>query len=130
MVLANGAFDPIHYGHFLHLDQARKLGDKLIVALTSDRSVTAEKGKGRPVFREMQRGTCLILVKGVDDVVVCDNLLDALKAIKPAILVKGKDYIGKIDKEHEDYCRENGIKIRFTDTDKYSSTALLHHYAT
>jgi bifunctional ADP-heptose synthase (sugar kinase/adenylyltransferase) len=105
------------------------MGDRLIVALTTDLMVRKEKGQGRPVFRQIQRGTCLMLIRGVDEVIFCDDVMDVLKARKPDIFVKGKDYRGKIKKEHAEYCRANGIEIRFTDTDKYSSTALLHHYA-
>lgn len=99
---------------------------KVVVALTKDEQVRKEKGKGRPVFGEIKRATCLMMVKGIEDVFLVNDVLDALKSLKPDIFVKGKDYIGRINPEHEAYCKANSIEIRFTNTDKYSSTELLN----
>jgi rfaE bifunctional protein nucleotidyltransferase chain/domain len=127
VVLANGCFDPLHYGHILHLQAARKMGNRLVVGLTKDEFVN--KGEGRPVFTLEERMHCLKALRCVDDILPCTDALDALMAIRPNIFVKGKDYKGKIEKDHEDYCRQSGIKIAFTDTKLWSSTALLHYYA-
>ena len=124
-VLCNGCFDPLHYGHVLHLAYAQGFGDRLIVAMTRDSAVTREKGKGRPFLDETRRGTCLMMIKGVEDVFLCDNALEALKTLKPDVFVKGKDYAEGVGKEIEDYCKANGIEIKFTTTDKYSSTELI-----
>lgn len=124
IVLVNGCFDPFHYGHVLHLRAARKLGEVLIASVTKDRSVN--KGPGRPVFGEKERAA--MLEPYIDSCIFVDDALEALQRIDPDIFVKGQDYEGKIEKEHQQYCDARGIKIKFTKTKKYSSTALLHHY--
>lgn len=123
-VLANGCFDPFHYGHVLHLKAARKLGDLLIVAVTKDRSVN--KGPGRPVFNEKQRAE--MVEPYADGVILVDSSLQALQEADPDIFVKDREYEGKILVEDQAYCDARGIKIMFTDERKYSSTKLLHHY--
>lgn len=127
MVLVNGCWDVLHYGHIIHLQEARKLGDRLIVSVTRDEFVN--KGEGRPVFNLEQRSACLKALRCVDEVYPCVDALDALMSCAPDIFVKGKDYRGKLEKDHEDYCRQSKIKIAFTDTPKFSSTHLLHYYA-
>ena len=60
VVLANGCFDILHVGHVRYLEGARKLGDVLVVAINSDRSVRAIKGPGRPILNEERtRSSCL-----------------------------------------------------------------------
>ena len=126
VVLANGCFDPFHYGHLLHLRAARDLGDVLVVSVTRDKHVN--KGPGRPVFTEKQRCEMLRALAIVDEVVLADNALDALQQVDPDVFVKGREYEGNIEAEHESYCRARGIEIAFTGTQKFSSTDLLHHY--
>lgn len=127
MVLANGCFDPLHYGHVIHLEDASLMGDFLVVGLTKDKFVN--KGPGRPVFDEQQRKRVLQALNCVNEVVLCENALDALKHVKPDIFVKGQDYLKAIDPKHEEYCKLNNIEIRFTETPIWSSTALLSYYA-
>ena len=126
VVLANGCFDPFHYGHLLHLYAARQLGDVLVVSVTRDKYVN--KGPGRPVFDEKQRMAVLRALACVDEVVLSDDAMDALQKVDPDVFVKGREYERKIRKKDEDYCAARGIEIVFTDTEKFSSTALLHHY--
>lgn len=126
VVLCNGTFDPLHYGHVLHLQEARKLGDKLVVGLTSDFSVRKEKGKGRPMFHELQRMYMLKALRCVDDVLVVHSADEALRRVKPAVFVKGVDYIGKIQDKHVRYCHKHGIEIKLTATPKWSATKIGH----
>ena len=121
MVLANGCFDLLHWGHVQHLKAARKMGDVLIVGLTRDRSVN--KGPGRPVFTEMQRAE--MLEPYVDSVVLVDSSLEALQRVDPDVFVKDREYSGRILAEDLAYCEKRGIEIAFTEEPKYSSTALL-----
>ena len=121
VVLANGCFDLLHWGHVQHLKAARKLGDVLIVGLTRDRSVN--KGPGRPVFTEMQRAE--MLEPYVDSVVLVDSSLEALQRVDPDVFVKDREYRGRILAEDMAYCEARGIEIVFTEETKYSSTALL-----
>ncbi len=126
VVLANGCFDPFHYGHLLHLQAARKFGDVLVVSVTRDRHVN--KGPGRPVFKEEQRAAVIRALACVDEVVLADDALDALQTVDPDVFVKGHDYVGNIQPQDEAYCAKRGIQIVFTNEETWSSTALLKHY--
>lgn len=94
VVFTNGCFDVIHAGHLEYLQQARQLGDVLVVAINADEQVRALKGDGRPVYSEQERLAFLSALPFVDYVIVFteptpEPLLDALK---PDILAKGGDY--------------------------------------
>ena len=124
IVLCNGCFDMLHYGHLLHLEAAKQMGDTLIVSITRDEKVN--KGPGRPVYPEAQRAALVGALKCVDEVLIVDGLLQALILTKPDILVKGIDYSEGLQPVHEKYCKDMGIEIRFTDTPKLSATELLN----
>ena len=128
IVLANGCFDLLHYGHLLHFEEARRFGDQLIVSVTRDEFVN--KGRGRPVFNEGQRLHMVGSLKCVDAAILSNSSLDALQLIKPDIFVNGKEYEGKLLPEDIQYCAANNIRIMFTNTPKFSSTELLSFYAT
>lgn len=117
-------FDLFHYGHLIHLEAAKKLGDLLVVSITRD--VSVKKGPGRPIYNEFQRSRIVQALRCVDDVVICASLLEALAEVKPDILVKGIDYRTALDPEHTAYCDKHGIKIVFTDTPKLSATELIY----
>src|SRR2546423_10813175 len=70
LVFTNGVFDLLHVGHVRYLAQARALGDALVVAINSDRSVRELKGPGRPVFDERERAEILAALRSVDYVVI------------------------------------------------------------
>lgn len=126
IVLANGVFDILHYGHIKHLQAARKLGQRLVVSVTIDEYVN--KGPGRPVFPYELRAEVLRALRCVDEVIPCVDAYHALARIRPNIFVKDREYEGKIEPHHEAYCKENHIEIVFTDEKTYSSTELLHFY--
>ena len=126
IVLANGCFDLLHFGHLKHLQAARMLGDVLYVSVTADKHVN--KGRGRPVFNENQRAEMVRALKVVHGVIIVNSSLEALKTVQPHIFVKGKEYEGKISTQDWQYCKDNGIEIAFTDEPVYSSTALLKYY--
>jgi rfaE bifunctional protein nucleotidyltransferase chain/domain len=94
VVFTNGVFDLLHPGHVRYLQQARGLGDALIVGLNSDRSVRANKGEGRPITAEDERTEILEALACVDAVVVFDEdtPLDLIAALQPDTLVKGADW--------------------------------------
>jgi D-beta-D-heptose 7-phosphate kinase/D-beta-D-heptose 1-phosphate adenosyltransferase len=94
IVFTNGCFDILHPGHTRYLQEARSLGDFLIVAVNSDRSVRAIKGPERPVFPEEVRAELLAALASVDAVVIFDedNPLKVIQALVPDVLVKGGDW--------------------------------------
>ena len=94
VVFTNGCFDILHAGHVHYLEEAKKLGDELVVGLNSDSSVKSLKGKGRPVNNLEQRAKVLSSLRCVDKVVSFsdETPLKLIKAIKPDVLVKGGDY--------------------------------------
>ena len=121
VVLANGCFDPFHYGHLLYLQEARKLGDKLVVAVTRDEHVN--KGPGRPAFPLEERMAIIKALAIVDEVIPSDSGMEAVKAVKPDVFVKGKEYAGKL--KEQALVEFYGGRVVFTDTPTYSSTAIL-----
>ncbi len=94
VVWTNGAFDLLHPGHVASLQQARALGDVLIVGLNSDRSVKAYKGPARPILNQDERAAMLAALECVDAVMVFDENTPAesLARLKPDIHCKGAEY--------------------------------------
>src|SRR6185295_2202718 len=74
LVFTNGVFDLLHVGHVRYLEQARALGDALLVAINSDRTVRELKGPGRPIFDQAERAEILAALRVVDYVVVFDDV--------------------------------------------------------
>lgn len=121
-VLCNGCFDPFHVGHLLHFQAARKHGDTLIVAVTKNGYV--HKGKGRPMFDEMERAAVLRALAIVDEVILVESSIEAISMIKPAVWCIGEEYRSKVRDEDAAYCRKWGIRLVFTDEKTYSSTKI------
>jgi rfaE bifunctional protein nucleotidyltransferase chain/domain len=94
VVFTNGVFDLLHPGHIRYLQQARNLGDVLVVGLNSDDSVRRNKGPERPITSETERAEILAALRCVDAVVVFDEDTPAavIDACQPDILVKGADW--------------------------------------
>ena len=94
LCFTNGCFDLLHPGHVRYLEDARALGDFLVVGLNSDASVARLKGSGRPLQDEVARASVLLGLRSVDAVVRFneDTPMELIKALQPDILVKGGDY--------------------------------------
>lgn len=94
VVFTNGCFDLLHRGHTRYLEQARALGDLLVVAVNSDASVRKLKGAARPVVPARQRAEVLAALAAVDLVLIFNNLDPArvIRAVRPNVLVKGGDW--------------------------------------
>jgi D-beta-D-heptose 7-phosphate kinase/D-beta-D-heptose 1-phosphate adenosyltransferase len=95
VVFTNGCFDLLHLGHVRYLEQARSLGDALIVGVNTDASARRlNKGPGRPVNAEEDRAAVVAALACVDRVVLFpeDTPLELITALQPDILVKGGDY--------------------------------------
>src|SRR5918911_3861113 len=94
LVFTNGCFDLLHVGHVRYLQQARALGDALLVAINSDRAVRELKGAGRPIMNEQERAEVLAALAAVDYVTVFDELSPRklIAELLPDVLAKGGDY--------------------------------------
>lgn len=94
IVFTNGCFDLLHAGHVTYLEAAKKRGDKLVLGLNTDRSVSALKGPTRPVVNENDRARVLAALESVDAVILFDEdtPLNLINTIKPDIIAKGSDY--------------------------------------
>ena len=94
IVFTNGVFDLLHPGHVRYLQDARRLGDVLVVGVNSDRSVRGNKGPERPITPEGERAEILAGLACVDAVVIFDEPTPAeiIRRVQPDILVKGADW--------------------------------------
>lgn len=94
IVFTNGCFDLLHLGHVKYLEQAKKKGDILIVAVNSDSSVRKIKGKGRPLNNENDRVSLIAALESVDYAVIFsdETPIKIIQAIRPDILIKGADW--------------------------------------
>ena len=128
IVTTNGVFDILHYGHVKYLEEAKKLGNVLIVGVNTDKSVKQNKGDKRPINDEKSRLSVLAALESVDYVFLFDekdpgNWLDKLKT---NIHVKAGDY--KLSQIIEkDVVQKNGGKIVIAKVEKgYSTTNLIN----
>jgi len=113
VVFTNGCFDLLHRGHVRYLEQARALGDLLIVAVNSDASVRRLKGAGRPLVPATERAEVLAALASVDLVLIFDDLDPGrvIRAVQPDVLVKGGDW--PVDQiVGADFVRSTGGKVR------------------
>ena len=87
IVFTNGCFDLLHAGHVTYLEAAKKRGDKLVLGLNTDRSVSAIKGPTRPVVNENDRARVLAALESVDAVILFDENtpINLINAIQPNI---------------------------------------------
>lgn len=97
VVFTNGCFDILHLGHVDYLEKARNLGDRLIVGLNTDSSVSRFKGADRPVQDERSRARVISSLQFVDMVVLFDEDTpkELITALVPDVLVKGSDYLAE-----------------------------------
>ncbi|WP_420146609.1 D-glycero-beta-D-manno-heptose 1-phosphate adenylyltransferase [Spirosoma sp.] len=94
IVFTNGCFDIVHLGHIDYLEKARHLGDRLILGLNTDASVSCIKGPLRPVVNEYARARLMAALEFVDAVTLFGEPtpLELIEAVRPDVLVKGNDY--------------------------------------
>ncbi len=127
LVFTNGVFDLLHVGHVRYLAQARALGDALVVAINSDRTVRKLKGPNRPVFDQNERAEILAALRVVDYAVVFDNVSprSLISQLLPDVLVKGGDY--QLDEIHgrEEVEAAGGKVISLPFVDGASTTSLI-----
>ena len=127
VVFTNGVFDLLHPGHIRYLQQARALGDLLIVGLNSDASVRRTKGPQRPINDEAERGELLEALECVDAVVVFDEDTPAeiIKTVQPDILVKGADWAEDAVVGRETVESRGGTVVRVPLEQGFSTTEII-----
>jgi D-beta-D-heptose 7-phosphate kinase/D-beta-D-heptose 1-phosphate adenosyltransferase len=127
LVFTNGVFDLLHVGHVRYLAQARELGDALVVAINSDRTVRELKGPDRPVFDQAERAEILAALRHVDYVTIFDDISprSLIAKLLPDVLVKGGDY--RLDEIHgrEEVEAAGGNVISLPFVEGASTTALI-----
>ncbi len=127
VVFTNGVFDLLHPGHIRYLQDARRLGDALIVAVNSDRSVRVVKGKGRPIVPEAERAEVVAALESVDAVVVFDEdtPLRIVSRLQPDVLVKGADWPADQIVGRDIVEARGGQVIRIPIAEGYSTSAII-----
>lgn len=95
VVFTNGCFDILHLGHLQYLKEAKRLGDRLVVGLNSDKSIKKLKGKNRPINDEFYRSEMLAALEVIDLVIIFDEKSSKKLTLEvnPDIYVKGGDYV-------------------------------------
>jgi rfaE bifunctional protein nucleotidyltransferase chain/domain len=130
-VLCHGCFDILHIGHFRHLRDARSLGDRLVVSITTAEWVANRKGAGHPAHTDQERLEQLLSLRFVDDVRVCHGETGAssIYFVKPALFVKGTDYSQKgLVPEEVKACAEVGARIVYTRSAKRSVREMVRRF--
>jgi rfaE bifunctional protein nucleotidyltransferase chain/domain len=115
LVFTNGCFDLLHVGHVRYLQQARALGDALLVAVNGDSSVRALKGPTRPVNAEQDRAEVLAALECVDFLTIfhTERVTDVVSQIQPQVYAKGGDYtIDSLDAGERSALESFGAEIR------------------
>ena len=127
IVFTNGCFDLLHLGHVDYLAKARDLGDKLIIGLNTDTSVSRIKGPSRPIKDQKSRATILAAMQFVDAVIFFDEEtpIDLITWVKPDVLVKGGDYTLEGIVGHEIVLEKGGEVKTIPFVEGYSSSKLI-----
>jgi len=127
IVFTNGVFDLLHPGHVRYLEQARSLGDVLIVGLNGDASVRRNKGEGKPITPQHERAELLLALSSVDGVVFFDEDTPAeiISAIQPDILVKGADWAADRIVGRDTVESRNGRVVRVPIEAGHSTSAIV-----
>lgn len=127
VVFTNGCFDLLHPGHTRYLAEARKLGDALLVAVNSDRSVRELKGPSRPVFPEQERAEILAALSMVDYVTIFDDVTPqkVIASLLPQVLVKGGNWAPDKIVGREEVEAAGGKVVLIPVVDDYSTSSLV-----
>ena len=131
IVLCHGAFDLVHMGHLIHFEDARALGDILVVTITADRHISKKRSVS---FSEEYRARQLAALEIVDYVAVIDepSAVTAIERLRPDVYVKGPEYANLVLDKTANIFREKALvesyggRIHFTNGTTFSSTKLAH----
>ena len=127
LVLANGCFDLLHVGHVRYLEEARAMGDALLVGINSDASVARLKGAGRPIMTAAERAEIVGALESVDAVVIFDEDTphEIITALQPDILVKGADWAANAIVGRDVVEARGGRVVRIPVEDGYSTSSIV-----
>lgn len=134
IILCHGVFDLVHPGHVIHFEEAKGLGDVLVVSVTASKYV--RKGPGRPYFNDEMRLKVLSAIEYIDYVLLSENdtVDDIVKCVQPDLYVKGQEYskaeqdiTGKIEDEIA-LVKKYGGDVYFTSGEVFSSTKLINNF--
>jgi D-glycero-beta-D-manno-heptose 1-phosphate adenylyltransferase len=127
IVFTNGCFDLLHPGHIRTLEEARALGDVLVVGVNTDAGVRKAKGDGRPVVSENERAELLAALEAVDFVVLFSEPTprELIRQLLPDVLVKGADWGATEIVGREEVERAGGRVVSIALEPGYSTTAIL-----
>ena len=134
IVQCHGTFDLVHPGHVIHFEEAKKLGDVLVVTLTAASHVN--KGPGRPFFNDALRSKALAALESIDYVVIVPHTtaVEAIELVRPHVYCKGLEYqdsandvTGNIQQDVATVERLGG-RVRYVGSVVFSSTRLLNNY--
>ncbi len=126
VVFTNGCFDLIHKGHILYLEEAAQQGDKLIIAINADKSVSKLKGKHRPIKDEDNRSLIMAAFSFVDLVVIFheETPLELIEMVSPDVLVKGGDWSPDQIVGSDHVMNQGGLVLSLQFVEGYSTSAL------
>lgn len=127
VVFTNGCFDILHMGHIDYLCKAADLGDRLIIAVNTDASVSKLKGPSRPVIHEDTRLIKLAALAFVDAVILFDEEtpLELITKVKPQVLAKGGDYTVETIVGADEVLKRNGLVEVIPFLEGHSSTTII-----
>lgn len=131
IVTTNGVFDVLHIGHVRYLQQARALGDLLVVGINTDDCTRRLKGENRPFVPEAERAEMLLALRCVDYVALFDEPtpMQLLEALRPDIHTKGGDYDVEQMPETQIVRRYGGEVVILPFVEGHSTTSLAHRIA-
>lgn len=131
IVFTNGCFDLLHVGHLRYLEEARSLGDFLVVGVNTDASVRRIKGRDRPVMDEKARSELVAGLHCVDCVVLFDtpDPLPVIQSLDPHVLVKGADWPLEKIVGARWVIQRGGTVVRIPVVEGYSTTSILKKIA-
>lgn len=127
LIVTNGCFDILHPGHIKIFEKSKKLGDRLLVLLNSDKSIKMNKGDKRPIFNLSERQIFLSSIKYIDYILVFNQKTPEIiiKKIKPEVLTKGAQY-KKSKIVGSEFLKKNGGEVRVIQMLKnYSTTNII-----
>ena len=126
IVFSNGCFDILHFGHIDYLARAADFGDKMVIGLNTDRSVSKIKGPSRPINDERSRGMVLAALEFVSAIILFDEPTpyELIRLVQPDVLVKGADYKPEEIVGYDIVTAKGGVVKTIPFVDGYSTTKI------